>query len=182
VTRGLGRHGTPTGRLVIAGVIGLEAATAALQLMTWLYDKALSASRISVWAAVILLVAVVWDVTMSGESMTNHGTAHLPRASRVLGFFGYTILLAGTILFYTSERTVSTGRATEPFFEPESITRNAMFRVALPVLLLSFLIRLARAAGGAAATWEAPSPCLPDGAVSALPEAGAEAALPERAR
>ena len=163
-------HGTPTGRLIIGGVIGLEGALAALELMMWLYGKALSAARISVWAAIILLVAVVWDVTMSGESMTNHGTSHLPRATRVLGFFGYTILLAGTVLFYTSEKVISTGHAAESFFEPEDITRNALFRVAFPVLLLAFFIRLARAHGSAAPAPDAPEPRTPLG-VAAGPSA-----------
>jgi hypothetical protein len=162
--RARNRHGTTVGRLVIGGVIGLEGAIAALELMMWLYGKALSASRISIWAAIILLVAVVWDVTMSGESMTNHGTSHLPRATRVLGFLGYTILLAGTVLFYTSEKVVSTGTAAEAFFEPEDITRNALFRVAFPVLLLAFFIRLARAQGSAPAAPDAPAPREPAGA------------------
>jgi len=163
------RHGTRLGRLVIAGVIGLEGAIAALELMMWLYGKALSASRISIWAAIILLVAVVWDVTMSGESMTNHGTSHLPRATRVLGFFGYTILLAGTVLFYTSEKVISTGSAAEPFIEPEDITRNALFRIAFPVLLLAFFIRLARAQGSRATAPDTPAPPTPAG-VAAVPD------------
>lgn len=163
--RARGQHGTRIGRLIISGVIGLEVAIAALELMMWLYGQALSAARISVWAAVILLVAVVWDVTMSGESMTNHGTSHLPRATRVLGFFGYTILLAGTVLFYTSEKVISTGHAAESFFEPEDITRSALFRVALPVLLLAFFIRLARAQGSSRAVPEPPSPRTPIGAM-----------------
>ena len=172
VTRARNLHGTRTGRLLIGGVIGLNTALAGLELMMWLYGRALSASRISVWAAVILLVAVVWDVTMSGESMTNHGTSHLPRGTRVLGFFGYTILLAGTVLFYTSEKVISTGRAAEAFFEPEDITRNALFRVALPVLLLAFFIRLARAQGSSAPPSPPPEPRTPVGA--AVGSAGAE--------
>ena len=177
VTRARGQHGTRTGRLVIGGVIGLYAALAALELMMWLYGKALSASRISVWAAVILLVAVAWDVTMSGESMTNHGSSHLPRATRVLGFFGYTILLAGTVLFYTSEKVVSTGHAAESFFEPEDITRNALFRVALPVLLLMFFIRLARAQGTSPAAPESPTPSTPLGAAVEPASADSESTL-----
>ncbi|MBV9368923.1 MAG: hypothetical protein JO074_03775, partial [Frankiales bacterium] len=53
VVRARNQHGTKVGRLVIAGVIGLEGAIAALELMTWLYGKAVSASRISIWAAII---------------------------------------------------------------------------------------------------------------------------------
>jgi len=139
-----GRDRSWAGRRILAGVIGLEAALAVLQAMSWLYDRALKASRVSIWAAVILLIAIAWDVTMSGESMTNHGTNHLPRASRVLGFFGYIILLAGTVLFYSAEKVIATGKAAEAYFEPESVTQNALFRVALPVLILAFLLRLSR--------------------------------------
>jgi hypothetical protein len=181
VVRARQQHGSRIGRLVIGGVIGLEAAIAALELMMWLYGKALSAARISVWAAIILLVAVVWDVTMSGESMTNHGTSHLPRATRVLGFFGYTILLAGTVLFYTSEKVISTGAAAEAFFEPEDITRNALFRIAFPVLLLAFFIRLARAKGSSRAAPEPPTPRLPAGA-AAGPADSTDSTVAEGAR
>lgn len=165
--RARNQHGTRMGRLMIGGVIGLEAAIGALEVMMWLYGKALSAARISIWAAIILLIAVVWDVTMSGESMTNHGTSHLPRATRVLGFFGYTILLAGTVLFYTSEKVISTGKAAEPFIEPEDITRSALYRVAFPVLLLAFFIRLARAHGSTATAPDTPEPRTPAGAALA---------------
>lgn len=185
VVRARNEQGTRVGRLVIGGVIGLEAALAALELMMWLYGKALSASRISIWAAIILLVAVVWDVTMSGESMTNHGTSHLPRATRVLGFFGYTILLAGTVLFYTSEKVISTGSAAEAFFEPEDITRNALYRVALPVLLLTFFIRLARAQGSGSPSPDTPAPRMPLGESAAIPtedSVAANAPLAEGAR
>lgn len=182
VVRARGQQGSKTGRLVIAGVVGLEGAVAALQLMLWLYDKALSAARISIWAAIILLVAVVWDVTMSGESMTNHGTSHLPRASRVLGFFGYTILLAGTVLFYTSQKTISTGRAAEAFFEPESITRSALFRIAFPVLLLGFFIRLARAQGSGTPATEPPAPRAPASSTAETTADFADSPLAEGAR
>jgi len=96
--------------------------------------------------------------------MTNHGTSHLPRGTRVLGFFGYTILLAGTVLFYTSEKVISTGTAAEAFFEPEEITRNALFRVAFPVLLLAFFVRLARAQGSSPVAPDTPTPRTPVGA------------------
>lgn len=131
-------------RRLLAGLTGLLATTWVLEGMDLLYDSALRASRVSVWAAVTVLVAAAWDVTMSGESLTNHGTRHAPRASRVLAFLGYVVLLAATVLFYTAQRAVGSGKATEAFFEPESVTRDGLFRIALPVAVLLFLLRFGR--------------------------------------
>jgi|GEM_PF-1625917 len=131
-------------RRLLTGLSGLLATTWALEGMDLVYDSALRASRVSAWAAVTVLVAAAWDVTMSGESLTNHGTRHAPRASRVLAFLGYVVLLAATVLFYSAQRAVGSGEATEAFFEPESVTRDGLFRIALPVAVLLFLLRFGR--------------------------------------
>jgi hypothetical protein len=112
--------------------------------MSVLYDHALAASRIAIWAAIIVLVAMAWDVVMSGESMTNEGSKRIPRASRVLAFLGYVILVAGTVLFYSGQQVTGTGQAAESMFEPESITRNGLFRLAFPLAVLMFLLRFGR--------------------------------------
>ncbi|HLI16470.1 MAG TPA: hypothetical protein VKV23_10535 [Acidimicrobiales bacterium] len=143
VARAAGWGAGARGRRLVAGVVALEAAVAALRCMYWLYGRALSASRISIWAAIVLLVAVTWDVAMSGESLTNRSTAHLPRATRLLAVYGYAILLAGNVLFYSAEKVTATGRAAESLFEPEAITQDALFRFALPVLFLVLLFEVA---------------------------------------
>jgi hypothetical protein len=113
--------------------------------MDALYDHALRASRVSVWAAVTVLVAIAWDVTMSGESLTNNDSRHFPRATRLLAFLGYVLLLAATVLFYTAQRGAVNGQPTEALFEPEAVTQNGLFRVALPVAVLLLLLRFGRA-------------------------------------
>jgi hypothetical protein len=132
-------------RTFSAGLLGLIGAAAVLDLMSTLYGDALSADRISIWAAIILLIATAWDVTMSGESMTNLDSRHLPRHTRVLSFLGYVIVLGGVVLFFTAQRSVASGHSVEPFFEPEAVTQAALFRVAFPLLLLMFLLRIAGA-------------------------------------
>lgn len=122
-------------------VVGLVGATAGLAAMNALYTHALDASSAAVWAAVILLVAVAWDVTMSGESMTNLDSPHLPRPTRVLGFLGYVIVLGGCVLFFTSQHLAGSGATAEPFFEAEAATQSALFRVGFPLLLMMFLLR-----------------------------------------
>ena len=131
-------------RTLRVGLIGLLATVWTLVGMAALYDHALAASRIAIWAAIIVLVAIAWDVVMSGESMTNEGTRRIPRASRVLAFLGYVILVAATVLFYSGQQVVGTGQAAEPLFEPEAITRNGLFRLAFPLAVLMFLLRFGR--------------------------------------
>lgn len=136
------RHEHPRGHRLLVGVIGLEGAVAMLKLMDYLYGHALAAARVSIWAAVVLLAAAAWDLVMSGELLTNRDTSRLPRAARVLGFFGYYILLAATVLFYSAERFVANGHVTGGGFAPESIMQSALFQIALPVLLVVFLAGL----------------------------------------
>ncbi|HEY8301873.1 MAG TPA: hypothetical protein VIG48_08235 [Jatrophihabitans sp.] len=121
---------------------GLLSGVLALRGVQVLYDHALAASRTAVWAAVIVLVAIAWDVTMSGESLTNHSSRLVPRSSRVLLFFGYVILLAGAVVFYSGQRLLGSGaQVSEVFFEPESITQAGLFGLGMPLLLLLFLLR-----------------------------------------
>ncbi len=157
-------------RRLAVGLIALGTTIWTLQGMSVLYDHALQASRISAWAAIIVLVAIAWDVTMSGESLTNHGSRHAPRATRVLAFFGYVILVAATVLFYSAQRTVATGRAAEAMFEPEAITQAALFRIAFPLAVLLFLLRFAR---GSTAPAVVADPGAPDRPMSSEePESG----------
>jgi Mn2+/Fe2+ NRAMP family transporter len=134
-------------RTLVVGLVGFQATIWALVGMGALYEHALNASRIAVWAAIIVLVAVAWDVVMSGESMTNHGTKRIPRAARVLAFLGYTILVSATVLFYSAQTVTGTGEAAESLFEPEAITRNGLFRIAFPLAVLMFLLRFGREGG-----------------------------------
>jgi len=81
---------------------------------------------------------------MSGESLTNGSSRLFPRSTRVMGFFGYAILLAGTIVYFSGQYTAVSAntRLAESFFEPEAITQAALFRFALPVMVLLFLLQL----------------------------------------
>lgn len=139
-------------RVLVVGLISLLATVWTLVGMGVLYDHALAASRVAIWAAIIVLVAMAWDVVMSGESMTNEGTKHIPRASRVLAFLGYVMLVAATVLFYSGQKATGNGQAAEALFEPEAITRNGLFRLAFPLAVLMFLLRFGRNRGARAAS------------------------------
>jgi hypothetical protein len=162
------------------GLIGLQGTVWALYGMSALYDHALAAGRVAIWAAVILLVAIAWDVVMSGESMTNRSSPQLPRPSRVLAFLGYVLLVAAAVMFFSGQRAVSSGAAAEPFFEPEAVTQNGLFRLAFPLAVLLYLLRWSRPSDPPVANQE--SPRRPDAAAAATPAADApDDDLPELA-
>lgn len=182
-------HLRPAGRRFITGVVGLEGAVAVLLVAQWVYNRALSANRIPIWAGVIVLLAAIWELTMSGESLTNRDTARLPRATRLFAFFGYLVILSGVVLFSSAEKVIATGHPAESGFEPESITQAALFRVGLPVLLLLFLVhQLAGGTKGSLASEPGPvtppvgaglePPHLPDSAPVGAETVGAGAAGP----
>lgn len=126
-----------------AALLALIGGALALLLAGVLYGHAMTLSRVAVWAPIILLVAVAWDVTMSGESMTNHSTPLWPRASRVLLFLGYVVLVGATVVYYSGQRAAGSGRILgESYFEPEAVTQAALTRVALPVIVTLFLLRV----------------------------------------
>lgn len=156
----------PWARRLPAALTMLTGGTLALVGIEELYNRALSASRIAVWAGIIVLIAVAWDVTMSGESLTNHASRLWPRSTRLFAFFGYTVIVGATVLYYGGQRSAGSGQAVEAFFEPDAVTQNALFRLGLPVLALMFLLRLF---GTTAGHLHEPGSHGPDGQSAAEP-------------
>lgn len=127
-------------------LLGLLGAVIVLGVLNRLYSVALEAAAAPIWAAVLILAAVGWDLAMSGESITNRSTPGFPRATRVIAFCGYLLVLVSAIVFFAGQLSAATGApVAESYFEPESVTQAAMFRIALPVFILIFLLRVARA-------------------------------------
>lgn len=127
---------------------GLLGAIVALAVINEVYDVALGAASVPAWAAILILAAVGWDIVASGEAITNLSSASLPRSTRVLAYFGYILVLASAMVFYSGQISAATGHpVSEVFFEPESVTQSALFRIGLPVILVLTMLRLASPAG-----------------------------------
>lgn len=76
-----------------------------LQLLSWIADlfHASAAVSFAPLQAVVMLLGLLWDVAMSGETVTNVRGRRVPHHSRVLLYFGYQLLAAAAIVwFYTS--------------------------------------------------------------------------------
>src|SRR5581483_10199070 len=87
--------------------------SAGLQLLLWIADLYQSAStvgaRFSIAQGVVILLALLWELAVSGQAITNGHSSILPRTSRVLAFCGYIMLVATAVVFFSSLRVQATG-------------------------------------------------------------------------
>jgi hypothetical protein len=115
----------------------------------------------------IFLVLNVWGLLRSGASGTNGDSPGAPRASRVLLYFGYTLLTAATFLYAMGLRAVGTG---DPIQDPIQagdatlLTALALYILCIPLALVTGL--------GRSLSWSAlhQAPGLPEQPVHPLRE------------
>ena len=65
-------------------------------------------ARFTLAQALIILLALLWDLATSGESVTNGHGRTFPRSARVLMYCGYVVLIATVVLFLASDRSAKT--------------------------------------------------------------------------
>ncbi|HEX6548426.1 MAG TPA: hypothetical protein VF134_06770 [Candidatus Dormibacteraeota bacterium] len=114
-----------------------------LQVVAWVVDiySATQAVTFSLAQGVLLVVAIAWDVTLSGSSTTNAHGRWFPRHARVLLFFGYELLTATCIVFYSSLR--STEKVPE-LFVSDLWPQSGAALLGAPLLLTAFVLRAGR--------------------------------------
>jgi hypothetical protein len=138
VARGGSRLATPL-RLLLTLLV-------ATQVIRWLFDLYTGAIELSghftIAQAVVLVLAMCWDVAMSGETVTNVHGHHVPRHSRVLLYFGYTILVATTVLYFTSRHALESGHRLHSLIENDTWPQYGLLFLGLPLLLTFFFLNL----------------------------------------
>ncbi len=129
---------------VVLTLLTLNIALALTRLLFELYSGAIAASTaFSVAQAVIVLVALSWDILMSGESITNGSSPTFPRDARVLLFMGYMLFVSGAVLAFSSMRLA--GQPTEPVFETEKLPQQGVVMLGIPLVLTAAVVRLVSA-------------------------------------
>lgn len=135
------RAGAATRPLLALGTLLLG-----LQIVAWIYQlfsASMDASgRFSIAAAVILVVALMWDIAFSGESITNGGNGWLPRHARVSMYFGYVMLVVANILYFSSLQFPG-GAEVEAQFESDTWVQSGMISLGVPLLLALFAVKIA---------------------------------------
>jgi hypothetical protein len=91
---------------------------------------------------VVLVVAMLWDVLMSGESFTNTGGFAVPRHTRVLMYLGYTLVVVTTVLFLSSVQVQGGGSAGQAF-ESDIWPQVGIAALGPPLLITFFVVNLA---------------------------------------
>ena len=132
----LRQHAVPL-RLVLILVVGFLG----LRLLySYVFQTALEASaRFTLVQAVVLLLAILWDVAMSGENLTNLQGWHVPRHSRVLLYFGYVIMVATAVVFFSSLHAPP-GAGSD--FESDMWPQLGILLMGPPLLLTFFFANL----------------------------------------
>lgn len=103
--------------------------------------------RIGVIQGVIVLMALLWDVLMSGGSITNRAGRWFPRHARVLAYLGYIMVTAAAILNFSSWRVQATGAPLASELETDLWVQQGMVDFGVPVLLTVFALALWRRGG-----------------------------------
>jgi hypothetical protein len=137
----------PRGRRVAGPLLGpLIELTVALQILSWLWDAfngaIVGGAQFSVLQAIVIVVALFWDVLTSGEAVTNVHGERVPRHARVLVYLGYVLLVACAILFFSSVRGLN-HQLAETWFESEAWPQLGIQRLGVPLVLAIFVLRLA---------------------------------------
>jgi hypothetical protein len=118
------------------------------QVLVWMYELyggALSiGGQFSLAQALIVLAALVWELAFSGVTMTNADSRRFPRHARVLVFCGYIMLVATTVLFFSSLHVQSSGTRLEPVFESELWAQRGIVVLAAPMLVTLLVVRVLR--------------------------------------
>ncbi|MHB8719147.1 MAG: hypothetical protein ACYDAC_09705 [Candidatus Dormibacteria bacterium] len=117
---------------------------AGLQLVTWiiaLYSGAQQAGRFSLAQAAIIVIALLFDVTASGNSITNQDSRAFPRHARILLFLGYIVMTAVAVTYFSSEHVQATQATVEAQFESEAWVQFGLTLLGAPLLATLFLLR-----------------------------------------
>jgi len=132
---------TRTGRRVAGELVGLNLGLFAVY---WI-DRAISAGvndagRLSIVASLLVLFALLWDVVMSGKSITNRDDRGFPRHARILVYLGYVVGVAAALTFFSSIRTA--GGVSEPLFESENFSDTGLLFLGTALVVTLFGLRV----------------------------------------
>lgn len=144
--RRLDGHSTELLVALLALNLGVEFIVA----MIALYDSAIAAGQVSAgqtfsWAeALIVVIALGWDLVMSGEQITNREGRRFPRHVRLLLYLGYIMFVATAVLFFSSQSLAHSAEHYDAYFESEPWPQLGLQVLGIPLLLTGFALEVSR--------------------------------------
>jgi hypothetical protein len=131
---------------VLAPLLVLTLGVQGVSLVYRVYGAALFASEVSIaLQALVLLIALGWDLMLSGKHVTNVDGKRIHRHVRMLLYFGYVMLVSSTVLYFGAYRNLATNEPAIQLFEPESFVRWGILGLGVPLLLTGFLLSVSQA-------------------------------------
>lgn len=135
-------------RRLMTPIALLVTLTVSLQILVWidsLFGKTTDTSgRVALFAAVVLVVALLWELAASGEGVTNLHSRWFPRDARVMLFGGYILLVSSAVLFYSSLHDAKSQTLLESQFDSEEFVRAGIFFLGVPLVITLCLIGMHR--------------------------------------
>jgi FtsH-binding integral membrane protein len=130
-----GRNDSQILRLVMALNLSLLLLYGAFVILASSSD---SAEKDSIIKGLLVLAALTWEITASG-SVTNVSTRHMPRASRLLLFLAYILLVAVTVFMFFPSRY--RGHPLQSFKPDEDILLGVLL-LGIPLIFAAFATRV----------------------------------------
>ena len=135
-------------RRLMTPIALLVTLTVSLQILVWidsLFGKTTDTTgRVALFAAVVLVVALLWELAASGEGVTNLHSKWFPRDARVMLFAGYILLVSSAVLFYSSLHDAKSQTLLESQFDSEAFVRSGIFFLGVPLVITLCLIGMHR--------------------------------------
>ena len=97
-------------------------------------------------AAVLIVLAFLWDFLMSGEEVTNVEGRRFPRHTRILLYVGYTLLVLTMVLFFGPVTPNAIIGQPDLFFvfNPDLWPRYGLLLLGVPLLVTNFVLGISR--------------------------------------
>jgi drug/metabolite transporter (DMT)-like permease len=137
-----GRHDRRWSR-ILPRLLVLELAVLWISFLYWGYGHEIEATgKLSLLAALMIILALTWDVVLSGESITNRHSIDFPRHTRVMLFMGYEMLVSTSVLFFSSLEVQSSGQSVGSLFEADKFPQRGLLQLAMPFVVALFFLQI----------------------------------------
>ena len=127
--------------IVLGLIIGLQV----IYWFIYLVQPALSSvlSESVIVAALLFLVAIVWDFLLAGEQVTNRTSAVFQRETRVLLYLGYMLVSTATLVYLKSVRFVGAEQVVPLGSQSNALEGFGAIGLGLPLIAYTFVQGLA---------------------------------------
>ncbi|HEY1388530.1 MAG TPA: hypothetical protein VGF38_08295 [Ktedonobacterales bacterium] len=130
------------GALLLIGIVYIAIANAGMFVGTF-------SRGVGPMAAVLIVLAFLWDFLMSGGEVTNVEGRRFPRNTRILLYAGYTMLVSTLVLFFgpVTPKTIIGQPDLFFVFNPDLWPRYGLLLLGVPLLVTNFVLGVSRGRG-----------------------------------